>query len=123
MKLNKPHYHIFKNGLYALEGLWEITKNEKSFRIEIVFFFFMGSFAWILPIDFAYSAILFVSLFLPLMCELGNSAIERVVDLVTEDYVLLAKHAKDAGAAAVLLSLIVTGLTWVFTLLVAFKFV
>lgn len=34
--------------------------------------------------------------------EFVNSAIERVVDLVTEDYHELAKQAKDIAAAAVL---------------------
>jgi diacylglycerol kinase (ATP) len=50
-----------------------------------------------------------------------NSAIERVVDLVTSDYHILAKQAKDAGATFVLLSLIFTGLIWLATLAVAFK--
>ncbi|MDY0232805.1 MAG: diacylglycerol kinase [Sulfurimonas sp.] len=48
---------------------------------------------------------------------------ERVVDLVTTDYHILAKRAKDAGATLVLMSLIVTALVWIFTLLVAFELV
>ena len=41
------------------------------------------------------------------MCaELFNSAIERVVDLVTEDYHELAKAAKDLAAGAVLVIVI-----------------
>ena len=82
--------------------------------------FGFGVVAWVLPVSFGYSAILFVSLFLPVLAEVANSAIERVVDLVTTDYHILAKQAKDAGATLVLLSLIVTTLIWVFTLLVAF---
>ena len=54
---------------------------------------------------------------------LANSAIERVVDLVTQDYHILAKQAKDVGATMVLLSLIVTTLIWLSTLAVAFELV
>ena len=35
---NQPEYKFFKNFGYAREGLAEIFKNEKSFRIEICIF-------------------------------------------------------------------------------------
>jgi len=40
---------------------------------------------------------------------------------VTNEYHILAKQAKDAGATLVLLSLIVTVMIWTFTLIIAFK--
>jgi len=85
--------------------------------------FVMGIVAWVLPISFGYSSILFLSLFIPVLAEVANSALERVVDLVTMDYHILAKQAKDAGATLVLLSLIVTILIWISVLLVAFELV
>jgi diacylglycerol kinase (ATP) len=121
MKLNKPKYSLFKNGMYALEGFVDITKNESSFKLQLVLFVVMSVVAWMLPIGFGYASILFISLFVPIMAEVINSAIERVVDLVTSDYHILAKQAKDAGATFVLLSLIFTGLIWLATLAVAFK--
>jgi len=57
------------------------------------------------------------------LAEVANSAIERVVDLVTKEYHILAKQAKDVGATMVLLSLIVTALIWISVLLVAFDLV
>lgn len=42
-----------------------------------------------------------------LTLEVINSAIERVVDLVSKDYALLAKQAKDAAAGAVFISAVV----------------
>jgi diacylglycerol kinase (ATP) len=83
--------------------------------------FILGITAWVLPISFGYSSILFLSLFLPILAEVANSALERVVDLVTQDYHILAKQAKDAGATLVLLSLIVMAMIWIFTLVIAFK--
>ncbi len=121
--LNKPKHNLFRNGRYALEGLADIVKNETSFKWQILLFVFAGIVAWILPVGFVYSAILSLSLFIPILAEIVNSAIERVVDLVTQDYHILAKNAKDAGAAIVLISLIFTALIWIATLLVALKIV
>ncbi|QOP41451.1 diacylglycerol kinase [Sulfurimonas marina] len=123
MELNKPKHNLFRNGKYALEGFVDIVKHETSFKWQLLMLFSMGIIAWVLPIDFTYSAILFISLFIPVASEVANSAIERVVDLVTLDYHIMAKKAKDVGATLVLLSLIVTGMIWIFVLLIAFKMV
>jgi len=120
MKLNKPKHNLYRNTIYALEGLMDIVKNETSFKWQLLMLFGFGIVAWVLPVSFEYSAVLFVSLFLPVLAEVANSAIERVVDLVTLDYHILAKQAKDAGATLVLLSFIVTILVWIFTLMSAF---
>jgi len=123
MKLNKPKHNLFRNTIYALEGLVDIVKNETSFKWQLLMLFTFGVVAWYLPIGFGYASILFVSLFIPILAEIVNSAIERVVDLVTQDYHILAKQAKDAGASLVLVSFIVTVLIWYFTLLIAFKLI
>ncbi len=123
MKLNKPKHSLFRNGGYALEGFIDIVKNETSFKWQLLMLFVMGIVAWNLPISFSHSSILFLSLFIPVLAEVANSAIERVVDLVTSDYHILAKQAKDVGATMVLLSLIVTSLIWLSVLAVAFEIV
>jgi diacylglycerol kinase (ATP) len=120
MKLNKPKHNLFKNTVYALEGLADIIKNETSFKWQLLMLFGFGIVAWVLPIGFGYSSILFVSLFIPVLAEIVNSSIERVVDLVTQDYHILAKQAKDAGATLVLISFVVTIIIWCLTLPIAF---
>lgn len=120
MALNKPKYTLFKNTRYALEGLKEVSQNEKSFRLQILLFIIGMSMAWILPISFVQSSILAVSLFIPLMAEMINSSVERTVDLVTFDHHELAKRAKDAGAALVFLSLSMLALIWGLVLYNAF---
>ena len=119
MKLNKPKHNLYRNTIYALEGLVDIVKNETSFKWQLLMLAVFGVIAWVLPISFGYSAILFTSLFLPILAEVTNSAIERVVDLVTQDYHILAKQAKDVGATLVLLSFVVTIFIWIFTLVSA----
>jgi len=123
MKLNKPKHSLYRNGIYALEGLIDITKNETSFKWQIFMLLILGTVAWSLPISFTQSAVLFISIFIPVLAEVANSAIERVVDLVTDEYHIMAKRAKDVGATLVILSLIVMGLIWMAVLAVAFKLV
>ena len=121
MKPNKPKYTLFNNAMYALEGFIEITKHESSFKLQLLLFVVMNIVAWVLNIGTFYSALLSLSLFIPIIAEITNSAIERVVDLVTVEHHIMAKRAKDAGATLVLLSLIFTALIWVVILLCAFK--
>ncbi len=121
MALNKPKYTLFKNTTYALAGLKEVAKHESSFKLQLLLFVVMSVVAWSLPIDFAYAAMLGISLFIPLMAEIANSAVERVVDLVTLEHHELAKRAKDAGAALVFVSLVFTGAIWISVLIVAFN--
>ncbi len=115
MALNKPKYTLFKNTRYALEGLREVTKNEQSFRLQLLLFLTASIAAWSIPLPFTHHAVLFVSLFIPLMAEIANSAIERSVDLVTLEHHELAKRAKDAGAALVFVSFVVTATIWALT--------
>jgi len=123
MSLNKPKYTLFKNTTYALAGLVDITKHESSFKRQIQLFVVLSVVAWWLPLSFGYSAALNIALFIPIMAEIANSAIERVVDLVTLEYHELAKRAKDAGAALVFISLVTTGAIWIALLVSAFDLI
>ncbi len=111
--MNKPGYSIIKNFFYAIEGLKESFKNERAFQIETVAFVVLGIILWLLPLSLLSKVILQTSLFLPLIAELFNSAIERCVDLACQKKHPLAKFAKDAAAAAVLLTLLFTAGIWV----------
>lgn len=120
MALNKPKYTLIKNTKYALDGFIDITKNESSFKLQLLLFVVMNIVAWNLSLAFHMKAILSLTLFIPIMAEVANSAIERVVDLVTLQYHELAKRAKDAGATLVFLSLILTGAIWIVILYIGF---
>jgi len=49
---------------------------------------------------------------MPLFAETMNTAVEKVVDLVTDEYHILAKQAKDIAAFGVLLSIFITLIIW-----------
>jgi diacylglycerol kinase len=53
------------------------------------------------------------SLIFILVVEAINTAIENVVDLVTDEWQELAKKAKDTASSAVLLSLFQAFIVWV----------
>lgn len=120
---NKPKYTLFKNTTYALSGLVDVVKHEPSFRLQILLFIAGNIVAWNLPIEISYTFVLSISLLIPIMAEIANSAIERVVDLVTKDYHILAKQAKDAGAALVFVSLVTLAAIWLSTLALAFELI
>jgi diacylglycerol kinase (ATP) len=61
--------------------------------------------------------LLVASVLLVLLVELLNSAVESVVDRISDEHHDLSKRAKDTGSAAVLISLINCGAVWALVLL------
>jgi diacylglycerol kinase (ATP) len=108
----KPKYSIKNNFLYAIDGLKELYK-EKAFKIELLFFLLFSIVLFFLPYPLWSKIFLFGSLFLPLFAEAFNTSVEKVVDLVSDDYHILAKHAKDIAAFGVAISIMITFLIWV----------
>lgn len=92
---------------HAFDGFWHCVKHERNIRIHLT----MGFLALVLGIVFQISRSEFLILFLligaVIVSEMINTAIENVVDLVTEEYHPLAKTVKDITAGAVLFSCIV----------------
>ncbi len=107
-------YSFFANTTYALNGLKEVISNETSIKVELIVVIFIWIFLIFVDIELHYKAILGISSLLPILIEFINSAIERCVDLVTQDYHEMAKKAKDAGSAAVFVSIVITTLIWAY---------
>ncbi len=114
---NKPKYSIFKNSMYAIDGFVHAIKTETSFKLELFFGFFILIGVYYFPFELHYKLILLITFFLICIVELLNSAIENAVDLVTQEIHPLAKTAKDMGATAVLFSVILHILCWLFILI------
>jgi len=109
---NKPDFHLFKNIGYALAGMRFTVTQEKSFRTQLVVIAFIGIGLFFAPFSGVSKWILFASTWLVLIAEAFNSAIERVVDLVTQEQHPLAGQAKDIGAFGVLLAFCLTAMIW-----------
>ncbi|NPA74385.1 MAG: diacylglycerol kinase [Epsilonproteobacteria bacterium] len=112
----QPKYNFFKNSSYALSGLVDIFKSETSFKIEVFLLVPVLFLIWYLDVDGLKKILLFCSYFTVLIAEAVNSAIERVVDLVTLEYHEMAKKAKDAGSAIVFLSISQAVAVWIYIL-------
>jgi diacylglycerol kinase (ATP) len=69
-----------------------------------------------LPVTPISKAIMISSLFLILLMELVNTAIEAIVDRISDDFNALSKKAKDIGSLIVLLAFINCGVVWAFVL-------
>jgi diacylglycerol kinase (ATP) len=109
---NQPKYHFLKNTGYALSGLKDIIAHETSFKIELVITLILLPVLVFLEISLVYKLLMFITLMGMLLAEAMNSAIERVVDLVTLDHHVMAGRAKDVGSAVVFLSIAVFVVTW-----------
>jgi len=115
--MNKPKYSFRKNFGYAVEGFMHVFRHEMIFKIETGLFVVLSIVAWSIDVSRCERIWLQFSLFLPIVSELFNSAVERGVDLSTREYHRLAKAAKDSAAAACLISVGMTVLIWAMVLL------
>lgn len=102
---------------YSWLGIKAAWKQESAFRQEVTLmaiFLPLGLFLG----DGAIEKILLIApLFLVVIVELLNSAIEAVVDRISSDHHPLSGQAKDMGSAAVLFSLVLVILSWSMILL------
>jgi len=109
---NQPKYNFLKNTMYAIKGLLDLVKTETSFKIELIITLILFPYIIIIDTTLIYKLIMFITLFGMLLAEATNSAIERVVDLVTLEHHHMAGRAKDVGSAIVFISIIVFIFSW-----------
>lgn len=102
---------------YSKEGLAAAWKHEAAFREEVMVAAVMVPLGLWLGRNGIEKALLVGSVLLVLIVELLNSAVEAVVDRVSDEHHELSKRAKDIGSAAVLLALILAAATWGLVLL------
>ena len=103
---------VWKATQYSWQGLKAAWQHESAFRQECMLGILLLPAAFWLAENWVEASVLIAVCFLVLIIELLNSAIEAVVDRVGEEHHDLAGRAKDMGSAAVMLSLIMAGGTW-----------
>ncbi|MGJ0300797.1 diacylglycerol kinase [Aliarcobacter cryaerophilus] len=113
---NQPKYNFFKNTSYALKGLIDLIKNETSFKIELIVTIILIPVIIFIDTNLTNKAILFITLMGMILAEAINSAIERVVDLVTLEQNPMAGRAKDVGSTIVFISISIFIITWLIIL-------
>lgn len=103
MKPEKTRQGIIKAFNAAIEGILYTFKFERNMKIH-----YLGSVVFIISLFFNFSKLemimLLMSICLVVVAEMFNTAIEKAVDLVTDEYHVLAKIAKDVAAGGVLVA-------------------
>lgn len=91
---------------YAARGVWHCLRRERNFRFHLAVTVYVLAFAPYFSLNRMEWAILCLAFGSVLCAELINSAIERVVDRISEEQHPLSAAAKDLAAGAVLVAAI-----------------
>ena len=103
---------IKNRAVWSWYGFYHVAKTEGSLWQWIIANIISGSLTFFLPITFTQQAMILSGGILILAAECFNTAIERIVDDISIKQRPAAKHAKDAGSAAVAITAIATGVAW-----------
>ena len=103
---------IWRALLYSFAGLACVFRTEPAFRLEVAGAAVLVPITVALPATLVQSALLLGAVLLVLVVELLNSAVEATVDRISLDDHELARKAKDAGSAAVFVSLVNCAVVW-----------
>lgn len=97
---------LLKTLSYGFNGIFYTLKHERNMVIHFLVMILVIIAGIVFKITFVEWGVCFVLFALVLSLELMNTALENVVDLVTEEKKAKAKVAKDAAAGAVLIAVI-----------------
>jgi diacylglycerol kinase (ATP) len=103
---------IRQRAIWSWQGLSHVWRTEGSLHQWIWANVASGALALILPLTAGERALILMGGVLVLAAECINTAIERVVDDISETLRPRAKQAKDAGSAAVALTAVSVGVAW-----------
>ncbi len=114
-RLKEGFFHIFKAAGYSLAGLATGLRLSLAFRQEtgilVLLVILLAAFGkpvttWLIAIG---------AWLLVMMAELINTAVEEALNLITRDYNVAVKNAKDMASAAVFLMLALNAALWLCT--------
>ena len=104
--------HLLLATQYSYQGLRSAWRSEESFRQETLVALIGAPLALWLARDTVDFLLLTLPLMFLLAAELGNSAIEAVVDRIGEGHHDLSGRAKDFGSAMVFMNILAAAISW-----------
>jgi len=107
---------IRNRAVWSWNGFRHVAKTEGSLWQWIIANIISASLTFFLPMTFTQQAMILAGGILIIAAECLNTAIERVVDDISNKKRPAAEHAKDAGSAAVAITAIATGIVWIITI-------
>lgn len=98
----KVHHHsLLESFGFAINGLKLAAKYNRNIRIHFIFAILVILLSFLIGLSTVEISIIIMMVLLVISAEMINTAIEEVVDLVTKDYRVEAKVAKDVSAGMV----------------------
>ncbi len=99
--------HVFYALSYSLQGLVTGLRLSLAIRQEFFILLLLCFLAWYTDKPWYLTALSVCGWLMVIVAELFNSAIEEALDLITHDYSIKVKAAKDMGSAAVFILVMV----------------
>ena len=96
----------------SAQGFRQAILTEEAFQIYLALSVLLVPLAVYIAADYIQLILLLGAVFLVLITELLNTAVESAVDRVSKDFHELSGRAKDMGSAAVSLSIILFFIVW-----------
>ncbi len=90
----------------AFRGIWFVVRTQRNFHIHLIAAITVVIFGFWLKINSQEWLAVIITIFVVISAEAFNTAIEKLVDMVSPEYNKLAGLVKDIAAGAVLLTAI-----------------
>ncbi|RUO63797.1 diacylglycerol kinase [Pseudidiomarina insulisalsae] len=103
---------IVRATVNSYRGLRIALRSEAAFRQDMLLAAILLPLAWWLTDQAVERALLMLPVFILLIVELLNSAVEATVDRISPDLHELSGKAKDIASTAVMFSLVLIGVIW-----------
>ncbi len=107
---------LWKATVNSRNGLAFALRSEQAVREEVGALILAIPLAWLIGATVMRKVELFGAVVLVLVVELLNTAIEKLADRLTTDHDLQIGRVKDMGSAAVGVTLLMSGLFWIFAI-------
>ncbi|MFI3209754.1 MAG: diacylglycerol kinase [Peptostreptococcaceae bacterium] len=104
MKPKKNRQSIISAFNAAIEGILYTFKSERNMKIHYFVAVVVFTLSLFLDLTKVEMIMLVFSISLVVISEMFNTAIEKTIDMITEEYNILAKIAKDVAAGGVLVA-------------------
>lgn len=111
--LREQLYRVRMRAIWSWQGFWHVWQTEGSLSQWIIANAVSAIAAFVLPLSGAERGMILMGGIMVLAAECMNTAIERVVDDISEQKRDRARQAKDAGSAAVAVTAVAVGVAWV----------
>lgn len=103
---------IFNATGYSLKGIKTAWNSEAAVRQEFILSMLLAPLAFVFAKDITQLVLMLISLFIVVITELLNSAVEYTVDRIGKEHHELSGSAKDIASAAVFFSLSQVVVVW-----------